>query len=299
MSDWQFFGNYPEYLLEVPGAVEQADNVPEHLREEVHRRLAEAMMMQYMASGPLRSGIVSGMPALIAMLVSRSAVGTLLGGVGGTLVAYAGNKFTRWHLTQYANKCPNAVLHSTGALLDQMQQGSADEFPERLERWQPCLEAVPDGIRRRIGRWFVWLQTTASLKMLLEHVSMHCVAVSKPLRGVLNEAKDNLLDARERKQRQIEEELVERAREMERLSKTTTVLAHTDAHHEGRHEEAEARIARLEMMIARMADKFGPLFQELVFEDRPGPRKIFLVKIEDKQVTDVTRAKDPTEEEQQ
>ncbi len=293
MSDWQFFGNYPEYLGEVPGAAEQADNVPDHLRVEVNRRLAEAMMMQWMASGPLRSGAVSAVPALITMLLSRSAIGTLIGGVAGSVVAYAGNKFARWHLNQYANKCPNAVLHCTGSLLDQMQQGSGDEYPERVERWKSCLESVPDGIRRRIGRWFVWLQTTASLKFLLEQVSMHCAAVSVPLRGVLDSAKDDLFDAREKRQRQLEEELVNRARELERLSCLTDDLGHTDAHHEERHEDAEQRLARLEMMMDRMANKLGPLFEELVLEDRPGPRKIFLVKIEGRKVADVTRVKDP------
>ncbi len=233
------------------------------IRRSVNRRIVEAMMGQWVFGGPIRCSVTPAVSAAIGLMVSRSGYGTAAGAAIGTGVACLGPLFTRWHLRHYAESQADATLASMAEAWKALQSGQGDGYDVRLERLKPGLDSVPDGIRRRIGKIFVYLQTTASLRTLFAQVYTDCLTASPVLQSHVQTGKAVLL-------RETEQEAI--AQKMELAHLRATVLEQQQIIHdlqvEGAHGgqdvlEAMGRLDSVEGTVALMLHRLAPLLEQL------------------------------------
>ncbi len=250
---------YGEYLTHVPAAQERAGKFCEKVQLGIRHRLAEAMIVRWITSGPLRSLVMLGVPVGAAVMLFKSPYTVAIAGAAGLGVSQAGRKFTQKRLWHFANKNPDETFDCMGRLHMDMAEGSGDALKVRSDRFRLLRDSVPNGVRRGIWNLLVRTQTTASLEALLTGICGNCITDSEPLQAVVQRGKDELIAARVAVERLRDEELARKEREIDDLKVVVRDLQETDAHRQNEQDQVLRRLSQVEAVIIAVQAKLGPL----------------------------------------
>lgn len=271
MSDIDLLERHDDFVYLCPLPEATAETM--QIRQAVNRRIMEAMMLQWAFGGPIRSSMTPMVSAAIGLLIARNGYGSLAGAAVGTGVTCLGPMFTRWHLRQYAEKHPDLTLASMAESWKAMDTGQGDAYAVRLERMKPGLESVRNGLRRRIGKLFVLLQTTASLRKLLAQVYTTCLTASPALQSTVETGKKVLLQEADKTAAQEKLELATLRETVRAQEEIIRQLQIEDSHDDEAAVQTNGRLDEVERTLMHALHQLGPLLEQV----RSGNGSITLV----------------------